>query len=356
MLSKSIKILIVDDSPLFRTMLQNELSKVDGFEVIATAMNAADALVKIKQNQPDVITLDNEMPGQSGVEFLKTLLPQYPIPCIVVTGSAMNAFDAVNNGAVDFIKKPSAQEMQQFIKDLSGKIRIAKISRIRRLQTSPAPATGASGSSAQAAAVASGPSPVCTNMDNNKIIAIGASTGGTEAIIEVVKNLPANSPGIVIVQHMPAGFTKMYAERLDKICHMSCVEATEGERVQRGKIILGAGEYHLRLAKDSQGYYVHSQRGDKVSGHCPSVDVLFDSVADVAGRNCCAAILTGMGQDGAKGMLKLRKAGGYTIGQDKETCVVYGMPMVAYNIGGVIKQMPLDKIGAELINMINKGW
>ncbi len=352
MLSKTIKILVVDDSPLFRTMLQNELNKVEGFEVIATAMNANDAMLKIKQNQPDVITLDNEMPGQSGVEFLKTLLPQYPIPCIVVTGSAMNAFDAVNNGAVDFIKKPSAQEMQQFMKDLSGKIRIAKISRIRRLQTSSTPVTPGSAPTGASCALM----PKVMNMDNNKIIAIGASTGGTEAIIEVVKNLPANSPGIVIVQHMPAGFTKMYAERLNKICQMSCVEATEGERVARGKIILGAGEYHLRLAKDSQGYFVHSQHGEKVSGHCPSVDVLFDSVADVAGKNCCAAILTGMGQDGAKGMLKLRKAGGYTIGQDKETCVVYGMPMVAYNIGGVIKQMPLDKIGAELINMINKGW
>ena len=334
-----IKILIVDDSPLFRKMLSVNLAKNESFEVIGTAASADEALAKIKLNRPDVITLDNEMPKMSGIEFLKVLLPQYPIPCIVVTATAMNAFEAVNNGAVDFIKKPSGAEFQNFMNELTGKIKIAKISRIRRLP-STIPQTVM-------------PSNV-SNMDDRKIIAIGASTGGTEAIIEVVKNLPETTPGIVIVQHMPAGFTKMYAERLNKICKMRAVEAVEGERVERGKIILGAGEFHLTLAKDARGYFVHSQRGEKISGHCPSVDALFDSVAKVAGKNAVAAILTGMGQDGAKGLLEIKKTGAYTIGQDKESCVVYGMPMVAFNIGAVVKQLPLEKIGAEIINAINK--
>lgn len=340
MLSKKTKILIVDDSPLFRKMLQDNLNKIEDFEVIGTATDADDALNKIKVNRPDVITLDNEMPRMSGIEFLKVLIPQYPIPCIVVTATAMNAFDAVNNGAVDFIKKPSGAEFANFMSELTSKIRIAKISRVRRLNTITPQVIMPS---------------KLTNFDDRKVIAIGASTGGTEAIIEVVKNLPATTPGIVIVQHMPAGFTKMYAERLNKICQMSCIEAYEGARVERGKIIVGAGEYHLTVAKDAKGYYVHSQRGEKVSGHCPSVDVLFDSVAEVVGKNAVGAILTGMGQDGAKGMLNMKKSGAYTIGQDKETCVVYGMPMVAFNIGGVIKQLPLEKIGAEIINQINRG-
>ena len=341
MLNRKIKILIVDDSPLFRKMLQDNLNKIDDFEVIGTAMNADDAMAKIKLQKPDVITLDNEMPRMSGIEFLKVLIPQNPIPCIVVTATAMNAFDAVNNGAVDFIKKPSGAEFNTFMTELAGKIRIAKISRVRRLAaTTPTPSVLPSN---------------ITNFDDRKVIAIGASTGGTEAIIEVVKNLPATTPGIVIVQHMPAGFTKMYAERLNKLCKMSCIEAYEGARVERGKIIVGAGEFQMSIAKDSKGYYVHSQRGEKVSGHCPSVDVLFDSVADVVGKNAVGAILTGMGQDGAKGLLKMKKNGAYTIGQDKDTCVVYGMPMVAYNIGGVMKQLPLEKIGAEIINQINKG-
>ena len=176
------------------------------------------------------------------------------------------------------------------------------------------------------------------------VIALGASTGGTDALHEVLHNLPPDTPGIVIVQHMPELFTKMYADRLNRACKMSCVEAVDGERVEVGKIILAAGNYHLRLARDSRGYYVTSQRGEKVSGHCPSVDVLFESVAKVAGSDAIGAIFTGMGADGAIGLKKMRDAGAFTIGQDEKTCVVYGMPMVAYNMGGVCKQAPLDQI------------
>lgn len=190
-------------------------------------------------------------------------------------------------------------------------------------------------------------------VSDDKIIAIGASTGGTEAIVEVVRHLPPNMPGIVIVQHMPPVFTKMYAKRLDKICKMRVSEAQNGDRVETGKIIVAAGEFHLRLKRDTAGYYVTSEPGVKVNGHCPSVDVLFKSVADTAGKAAKGVILTGMGSDGANGLLAMRKSGAYTIGQDEASCIVYGMPMVAYNIGGVVKQLPLSEIGATLVYLIN---
>ena len=182
---------------------------------------------------------------------------------------------------------------------------------------------------------------------------IGASTGGTDAILEVVKDLPATTPGIVIVQHMPPVFTQMYAQRLDRICKMRVKEAAPGDRVVAGQIIIGAGGFHLRLARDARGYFVTSVAGPKVNGHCPSVDVLFDSVAETAGRKAIGVILTGMGADGAKGLLRMRKAGAYTIGQDKESSVVYGMPMVAYDIGAVEKQLPLNAIDNEILRQLS---
>lgn len=187
-----------------------------------------------------------------------------------------------------------------------------------------------------------------TPKGKHHVIALGASTGGTDALQAVLQDLPTTTPGIVIVQHMPEMFTKMYADRLDRVCKMRCTEAVDGERVEVGKIILAAGNYHLRLAKDARGYYVTSQHGEKVSGHCPSVDVLFESVANVAGSDAIGAIFTGMGADGAVGLKKMRDAGAYTIGQDQNSCIVYGMPMVAYNIGAVCRQAPLDNI-AQII-------
>lgn len=331
-----IRVLVVDDSPLFRKLLQDNLNKTNDIEVVGTASTASEAENQIALLKPDVITLDNEMPKMSGIDFLKKMIPQTPIPTIVVTASPISAFEAIDAGAVDFIKKPNSSEFPAFMQDIINKIKIAKISRVRRPMTS----------------VIQQPMSL-TNLNSRKFIAIGASTGGTEAIIEVVKNLPATTPGIVIVQHMPPVFTNMYAQRLNRICQMSAKEAEDGDRIERGKIIVAAGEFHLTVKKDINGYYVKSARGEKVSGHCPSVDVLFDSVATAAGRDAIGVILTGMGQDGAKGLLKMRQSGAYTIGQNQETCVVYGMPMVAFNIGGVVKQLPLEKIGSEIINYIN---
>ena len=189
---------------------------------------------------------------------------------------------------------------------------------------------------------------------NKSIIAIAASTGGTEAILSVVKDLPVTTPGIIIVQHMPPVFTTLYAERLDKICKMSVTEAKDRARVTTGQIIVAAGEYHLTLKKDINGYYIRSERGAKVSGHCPSADVMFDSVAQFTGEHMMGIILTGMGADGAKGITKMRQSGAFTIGQDKESSVVYGMPMEAYKLGGITRQLPLTKIGEEITHYFSR--
>lgn len=333
----AIKVLVVDDSLVFRETLSRLLGAEIGIEVIGTAVDAFSAKEKLEKITPDVLILDVELPKVSGIDFLKELLPKRPIPTVVVTSTAISAFDAISAGAVDFVKKPlvrSRTDIEDFAKLLAQKIKIASIAKVK-LYSHPAD---------KPALAATANLTLGTVGNKNLVIALGASTGGTDALLAVVQDLPANTPGIVIVQHMPPVFTRMYAERLNRICKMSCKEAQDGDRVETGKIIIGAGGFHLRLARDSRGYYVTSKEGEKVSGHCPSVDVLFDSVADAAGKNAVAAILTGMGADGAKGLKKIRDKGGFTIGQDKETCVVYGMPMVAYQQGAVCQQAPLTKI------------
>lgn len=228
--------------------------------------------------------------------------------------------------------------------DAEARAKAATAKQERRTAAEPAQNDAASRAAmATAAAMQKITNPI-TPKGRRHVIALGASTGGTDALQTVLQDLPADTPGIVIVQHMPEMFTKLYADRLNRVCRMRCIEAVDGERVEPGKIILAAGNFHLRLARDSKGYYVTSQRGEKVSGHCPSVDVLFESVADVAGKDAIGAIFTGMGADGARGMKRMRDAGAFTIGQDQSTCVVYGMPAVAYNMGGVCQQAPLQKI------------
>lgn len=349
-LNKKIRLLIVDDSIFFRKALSNALSSDPRIEVVGMAVDAMDAMSKITSLRPDVVTLDVEMPKLNGIDFLKKLIPIHPIPVVVVSSLPLRVLDALDAGAVDFVRKAdgtSPDAMKNFMSELIIKIKIASTAQVGKVKkAAPSSAT---------AAMKSIPKPLTLlgNTDKNTIIAIGASTGGTEAILEVVKDLPATTPGIIIVQHMPPVFTNMYAQRLDRCCKMSVKEAQNGDRIEPGKIIIAAGEYHLRLAKDARGYYVKSEPGEKVSGHCPSVDVMFESVAAVAGANAMGIELTGMGADGAKGLLKMRQAGAYTVGQDKDSCVVYGMPMVAFNIGAVQKQLPLSDIGAEIIRHLN---
>lgn len=337
---KKIKLLVVDDSILFREVLSRFIRQDPEIEVVGTAGDAYSARDMILKFEPDVMTLDVEMPRMDGVAFLKKLLPQYYLPVVVVSSSQGQSQAVIEAGAIDFIQKPLARtnaEMQKFAADICRTVKAAYSSHGIEKEPVPVPEkVRRTDVSASASAKRYRKSDV--------VLALGASTGGTEALEQVIKNLPADCPATVIVQHMPAGFTKMYSERLNRNCPMRIKEAEDGDRLERGLVIIGAGERQLKVCRDARGYYVSSKPGEKVSGHCPSVDVLFTSVAETAGSNAIGVILTGMGRDGAEGLLKMRNAGAFTVGQDKETCVVYGMPMEAYKIGAVQVQAPLYKV------------
>ncbi len=334
--SRKIKVLIVDDSLLFRETLAKEIAKDFGIEVIGTAENPFVARDMILELKPDVVTLDVEMPKMDGIAFLKKLMPQYPLPVIVVSSLGTNVFEALDAGAVDFVTKPDtgkAGGMNSFINELIVKIKIASTAKV-----------GGYKKDYEAVKIVSN-----HGVDlSNTVLAIGASTGGTEAIYSIITALPRDMPGILIVQHMPPVFTKLYADRLNNSCKLEVKEAQDGDIVKPGRVLVAAGDFHMRLAKGPSGYYVKCAQGERVNGHCPSVDVLFDSVAEVAKGKAIGVILTGMGADGAKGLLNMRKQGAYTIGQDEKSSTVYGMPMVAYNIGAVEKQLPLNKIAEEI--------
>ena len=333
-----IRVLVVDDSVLFRTLLQINLNEDASIKVIGGAANAIEAMQMVNELSPDVLILDVEMPQINGIDFLKQLFKTKRIPTVVISSMPHYSLEALKAGAVDFVRKPSVASpsgQRHFIDELKSKVKIAAIAKV---QCPPR-------HSAQLYIT-----PPVVRSNNNTVIAIGASTGGTEAILQVVKDLPATTPGIIIVQHMPANFTNLYAERLNKLCKMTASEAVDRERVTCGKIILAAGDAHLTLARDAQGYYIRSAPGEKVSGHCPSVDVLFDSVAQVAGKDAIGVLLTGMGADGARGITKMKHGGAYTIGQDKDSCVVYGMPMEAFKMGGIARQLPLDQISGAILN------
>ncbi len=344
MLGKKIKVLIVDDSLFARKFINDGISKKNNIEVIGQAVNAQDAKAKILELKPDVVTLDVEMPGMSGIEFTKEFLKTNSVPIILVSSLDLRVFDALSAGAVDFVRKPdSNNKNEDFINSLTKKIVIASYAKVRKASQAV--------SSTQNTVFSVG------NKNNDKwdntIIAIGASTGGTEAALEVLRNLPKDFPAILLVQHMPIGFTGMYAQRLDKICAMSAKEAQNGDEVVRGQILLAPADYQMRIVASGTKYIVRCEQGEKVSGHRPSVDVLFDSMADnVRNRNTVGVILTGMGADGAKGLLKMKQKGAYTIGQDKESCVVYGMPKEAFDMGAVKVQAPCNKIGKMLVDYL----
>lgn len=336
---RRIKLLVVDDSILFREVLSRYIRQDTEIDVIGTAGDPYSARDMILKYEPDVMTLDIEMPRMNGVSFLKKLLPQYYLPVIVISSSLEQKQSATDAGAVDFIHKPlarTAAEMQSFASDICRAVKSAYASHKPHYHEEISVSHTEIYSSARRFRKA------------DTVLAMGASTGGTEALEQVIRNLPADSPATLVVQHMPAGFTKLYSERLNRSCQMEVKEAEDGDRLRRGLVIIGAGEHHLRLCRDSRGYYVTSRQGEKVSGHCPSVDVLFNSVAETARGNAIGVILTGMGRDGADGMLKMHNAGAFTIGQDKQTSVVYGMPMEAFKIGAVQVQAPLYQI-ADII-------
>ncbi len=327
---RKLRVLIVDDSLLFRETLARGLAQDVGIEVVATAGSAFEARDAIEEHTPDVMSLDVEMPRMNGIEFLRLLMPQYPMPVVVVSAVGGNVFDAMNAGAVDFVTKPDVRAsdgLASFINELIVKLKIASTAKLHQHKR-------------HAERVEGGQRPG----GYRDLVAIGASTGGTEAIQEVVAAFDREGPPIVIVQHMPPVFTRMYAERLNRSCAMAVREARDGDVVEAGLVLIAPGDKHMRIIRKGDGYVVRCETGAKVSGHCPSCDVLFDSVARVAGDKAVGVILTGMGSDGAKGLLSMRKAGAATIGQDEASSVVYGMPMVAFNIGAVERQVSLEMV------------
>ncbi|MGD9968943.1 MAG: chemotaxis response regulator protein-glutamate methylesterase [Sulfuricurvum sp.] len=339
----AIKVLIVDDSATARAVLRDILESDPGIDVIDSAPDAFTARDKIVQLRPDVICLDVEMPRMDGITFLKKLMHYMPIPVVMVSSLTQNGarttFEALEAGAVDFVPKPHSHiydGKEQMRDELIAKIKAAAKAKVYQRTLENVPQANMTSLSET----------------TNKILAIGASTGGTEAIKDVLMGLPRNAPGTVIVQHMPANFTGPFAERLNGLCAMEVREARNGDSIVPGVALIAPGDYHMVVRRSGARYYVEIGSGEKVSGHRPSVDVLFHSVAKIVGSNAIGVLLTGMGADGARGLLSLRNAGGRTIGQDERSCVVYGMPKVAYDIGGVEKQLPLLNIANEIIAMV----
>ena len=339
---RKIRVLVVEDSIVFRGLLVKGLGADPGIEVVAQAGNPFEAKEAIEKYRPDVMTLDIEMPKMNGIDFLKKLMPQYPMPVVMLSGLDDKVFEAMAAGAVDFVHKPTnmaRDNVNEFIRqELIAKVKIAATVDVRKLRRSETVRLSRK-----------------TRLSNtNCVIAIGASTGGTEAIYEVIKQFHTDIPGVVIVQHMPAGFTKMYAERMNRLCEVEVREAVNGDEIKQGQVLIAPGAHQMRVVKHGGKYYVEVKEGPKVSGHCPSVDVLFDSVASAVGEDAIGVILTGMGGDGSKGMKEMRDNGAITIGQDEETCVVYGMPRVAYDIGAVMHQMPLDEIANKVYGLLSQ--
>ena len=334
---KKIRVLVVDDSMLARKVIMDGLSAHGGLEIVGYAINAVDARNKIKQLRPDVMTLDVQMPGMTGLDFLKSLLPQNPLPVVLVSSLNLGVFDALHAGAVDFVRKPDRDvSTEVFVRTLAAKVVEASRAKVQAPAAAVTPA-------APAAALGA-------SVSGRVIIGLGASTGGTEATLEVMKRLPEDIPGMVIVQHMPTGFTKMYAERLNKLCRMEVREAKDGDEVKRGLALVAPADLQCRVLRSALGgYRVSCKPDERVSGHRPSVDALFLSMAQNVRCQMYGIIMTGMGRDGAAGLLAMRKKGAYTIGQDEESCVVYGMPRAAYEVGAVTVQASCKDISTALL-------
>lgn len=339
---RSIRVLIVDDSIVFREAISRGISTAPNIDVVGKAVDPYDARDKLLELNPDVMICDVQMPKLNGVEFIKRLLPQYKIPIIVVSSISDVVFDAMDAGAVDFLSKPDARTpngFEIFINELIIKIRGA-VNVNLSANLGQIPKSGSNRGMEKSINV------------RNKVIAIGASTGGTEAIYNLLKNLPKDIPGIIIVQHIPPVFSKMFADRLNLQTHFTVKEAQTGDTIEPGKVLIAPGDKHMKLKKAADKYIVETIQGNKVNGHCPSVDVLFESVAKVASKNAIGVILTGMGHDGAVGLMSMRRAGARTIGQDQKSSVVYGMPKVAFEIGAVEKQVAISNIPSVICDML----
>ncbi|WP_302139175.1 protein-glutamate methylesterase/protein-glutamine glutaminase [Halomonas alkalicola] len=344
MSAATIKVLCVDDSALIRDLLSEIINSQPDMEVVAVAPDPLVARDLIKRHNPDVLTLDVEMPRMDGIDFLERLMRLRPMPVLMVSSLTQSGSEvtlrALELGALDFVAKPSLgirSGMLEYAEEIAEKIRAAARSRPRR-----------------AASRSEAPPQRLTAplMSSEKLLIIGASTGGTEAIRRVLEPLPANSPAIMIAQHMPGGFTRSFAERLDRLCQISVKEAEDGERVLPGHAYIAPGDAHLKLARSGANYVARLDQGPPVNRHRPSVDVLFRSAAEQAGRNAVGVLLTGMGKDGAAGLVEMRQAGAPTIAQDEASCVVFGMPREAIALGGASEVLPLEEIAPRLLALV----
>ncbi|MGM0784233.1 MAG: protein-glutamate methylesterase/protein-glutamine glutaminase [Pseudomonadota bacterium] len=342
--STTIKVLCVDDSALIRDLLSEIINEQPDMEVVAVAPDPLVARDLIKRHNPDVLTLDVEMPRMDGLDFLERLMRLRPMPVLMVSSLTQAGSEvtlrALELGALDFVAKPSLgirNGMREYSDDIAEKIRAAAKSRPRqaRKHDTPAPARLKA--------------PISTS---EKLIIIGASTGGTEAIRAVLEPLPANSPAILITQHMPGGFTRSFAERLDRLCSITVKEVSDGERVLPGHAYIAPGDHHLKLSRSGANYVARLDDGPPVNRHRPSVDVLFHSAATQAGRNAIGVLLTGMGKDGAAGLVEMRQAGSPTIAQDEASCVVFGMPREAIAMGGAQEVVSLEHIPERVMSLV----
>ena len=344
-MKRNIKVLIVDDSAIVRKILSEELSHERGIKVVGTAPDPYVARDKIVRLKPDVVTLDLEMPRMDGLAFLKRLMKHYPLPVIIVSSltkkSGKLALEAMESGAVEVLSKPgSSYSVGEMMQQLADKIRAAARARVVRSVDE-----------------LNGDEPVniaghLLSETTDKVIAIGASTGGTEALKKVLTQFPPTIPGIVVVQHMPPKFTTTFSERLNQLSKIEVKEAKDGDSVNPGRALIAPGNYHMLLRRSGAKYYVSVKSGPLVNRQRPSVDVLFQSISKYAGANAVGVIMTGMGSDGAKGLLEIRQAGARTIGQNEASCVVFGMPKEAANIGAVEKLVPLNRIPHEIIKAL----
>lgn len=357
-----IGVIIVDDSALVRRLLKEILSSDEGIEVLAVAPDPLVARELIKQHNPDVLTLDVEMPRMSGLSFLENLMRLRPMPVVMVSSLTQKGADitleALSLGAVDFVAKPQIDMtagLEQVSAEVIRKVRSAAGAKLRppqarALKSAPAGGNTKQSESAEGAGMDRGASlPRGTISTTDKLIAIGASTGGTEAIREVLSAMPADAPGTVITQHIPAAFSGPFAARLNRDTPLRVLEAQHGDRVLPGHVYIAPGGRHLSVRRSGTQWHCHLSDEPPVNQHRPSVDFLFDSVARAAGANAVAALLTGMGDDGARGLKQLREAGAWTMAQDEETSVVWGMPGSAVRLGAAEQVLPLDQVAGALL-------
>lgn len=349
--SYKVKVMVVDDSAVVRQTLTDLLNSDDELEVIASAADPYIAAEKLRDFIPDVITLDIEMPKMDGLTFLRKLMEQHPIPVVICSSLASEGSDtalkALELGAVDIITKPKIGT-KQFLEEsrihICDVVKAASMAKLKKKTVSPLIQPKLT-----ADAVLKKSNNKSMIETTEKVIVVGASTGGTEALRYFLEAFPLDSPGIIVVQHMPENFTKAFAKRLDSYCKITVKEAENGDSVIRGRALIAPGNYHMLLKRQGAKYIVEIKTGPLVSRHRPSVDVLFRSAAQYAGKNAIGVIMTGMGDDGAKGMLEMKDAGAFTIAQDEKTCVVYGMPNEAVKLGGVDKILPLEEIAKNVL-------